>query len=198
MNKYSAMCVGVVFILVSNGMSQGLETAVSNVVAICESSRFSTVYAVEDMGFRAEVYTQDVFVASSAFLSNNWQNSMLEWPSIRDKYETRVVFTELAGFAGTNAFLGILNAVAMDAQTNAVSKSILPRLAAVTRTPLGTYVIDHYSDPPVSNILQRLISVFDDAPVENAHYRRVLSGEVKRQFDEMRACGALEFWHESR
>ena len=58
---------------------------------------------------------------------------------------------------------------------------------------LRAYVVDHYSDPPVSNLVLRLVSVYSDDPENKTFYEEVLSGEIKRQFDEMRAAGALEF-----
>ena len=99
----------------------------------------------------------------------------------------------MAGFAGANAFLGIMNFVAEDARTNATAKADLPNAVSATRTPLRAYVIDHYSDPPVSNLVLRLVSVYSDDPENKTFYEEVLSGEIKRQFDEMRAAGALEF-----
>ena len=72
MNKSLATGMGIVFLLSICVKGGEVENAISNVIAICEASRYSTVPAVEDMGFRVEVYTQDVFFAAAAFLSNNW------------------------------------------------------------------------------------------------------------------------------
>ena len=93
----------------------------------------------------------------------------------------------------SNACAVIVNFVAEDARTNATAKADLPNAVSATRTPLRAYAIDHYSAPPVSNLVLRLVSVYSDDPENKTFYEEVLSGEIKRQFDEMRATGALEF-----
>lgn len=195
-NKSLATGMGIVFLLSTCVVGGVVENTVSNVIAICEASRYSMVTSVDDMGFRAEVYTQDVFSAAAACLSSNWTSISNEWPSIRDKYETRVVFGEMAGFTGTNAYLGFLGVVVADAQTNAVSKAMLPDFVTALQSPLRHYVIDNYSTSAVSNLILQLITVFSDDPQRTWHYRRILSGEVKREFDNLRSYGIIAPWQE--
>ena len=105
------------------------------------------------------------------------------------KTTTMVALLALGTFTLTaNAYPG-----AWETRTSATAKADLPNAVSATRTPLRAYVVDHYSDPPVSNLVLRLVSVYSDDPENKTFYEEVLSGEIKRQFDEMRAAGALEF-----
>ncbi len=148
---------------------------------------------VDEWYFPDAVATSQVFMASVAAISNNWQSITNEWPAIRDNYDMRVMFRNLAGFAGTNAFLGILSVVVDDARTNAVSRKVVVDTLMASRTPLWMFVPDHYDLPCVSNLLERVIPLFPDDEQRQQHYRSVLSGEYKRHLDEERACGAIEY-----
>ncbi len=165
------------------------------IVSMCETSRYCAVENVADTGLDHEIWQSRTFREIVADVSNNWTSISNEWPSIRDKYETRIVFGEMAGFTGTDAYLGFLGVIVADAQTNAVSKAMLPSFATAMRSPLGYYVVDNYFKPAVSNLVLQLTSVFSNAPGDRAYYRGVLSGEVKRELDKVRSYGAIELWH---
>ena len=148
---------------------------------------------VDEWYFPDAVATSQVFMASVAAISNNWQSITNEWPAIRDNYDTRVMFRNLAGFAGTNAFLGILDFVIDDARTNLVSRKTFSDMVAATRTPLWMFVPDHYADAAVSNLLTRAKPVFSDDENETMFIDMVLSGEYKRDLDKRRRDGAIEY-----
>ena len=105
----------------------------------------------------------------------------------------KVVFRNMAGFAGTNAFYGIMDFIVNDAATNAVSRGVVVDSLMAPRTPLWMFTADHYDIPAISNLLEKVIQVFSNEPEERDHYRSVLSGEYKRHLDDMREDGAIEY-----
>lgn len=176
-----------------NGVAaEGLYSNCCEVVSLCDNSRYCLVENVEDMGFEPEVYTCAVFRTAVEYFSNNWQRVTNEWPRIRNEYKTRVVFGELIGFTGTNAFFGIINAMITDAQTNAVTKKVLPNCVYATTSPMNTYMVYHYAEPSVSNIFLRLISLYDDTPMQKQSFKWCLSGETMRHYEDRRAVEEAE------
>ncbi len=167
--------------------------AVGQVVDLCETSKWCAVVNVDDTGYDREIYTNTLFLSSVGIFSNDWQSITNEWPAMRDNYEMRVVISNMAGFSGTNAFLGFLGVVVDDARTNAVSRKVVVDTLMASRTPLWMFVPDHYDLPCVSNLLERVIPLFPGDEQRQQHYRSVLSGEYKRHLDEERACGAIEY-----
>lgn len=167
--------------------------ATTAIVNLCNTSKWCMVVNVDDTGFDREIYTNEVFKSCVQSISNNWQSITNEWSSIRDDFEKKVVFRNMAGFAGTNAFYGIMDFIVNDAATNAVSRGVVVDSLMAPRTPLWMFTADHYDIPAISNLLEKVIQVFSNEPEERDHYRSVLSGEYKRHLDDMREDGAIEY-----
>lgn len=170
-----------------------LVDATTAIVDLCNTSQWCKVINVDDTGFDKEVFTNGLFKTCASVISNNWQSITNEWPLIRDDSEKRIIFRNTIGFAGTNAFYGIMGFVVEDAATNAVSKEVIIDSLMAPRSPLWMFTADHYDLTIVSNLLERIITVFAGALEEQAHYRSVLSGEYKRYLDDARSEGAIEF-----
>ena len=169
-----------------------LQDAIVSVSELSSSLGCPSSY-VEEWNFPKAVISAQVFTTAASTISNNWQSITNEWPVIRDDYDKRVFFRNMAGFVGTNAFLGILGHVADDAVTNLVSRKAFIDMVSAPRTPLWMFVPDHYSDPAVSNLMLRVRPIFEGDGNATMFIDTVLSGEYKRYLDDARTGGAIEY-----
>ena len=191
-NKYHLFAM---FIFV-NGfvLAEGtMRNAVRQIVDLCNTSQWCSVSNVDDTGINREIFTNTLFLSSVSLISNSWSTITNEWPLLRDNESSRIVFRNMAGFAGTNAFLGILNHVADDAMTNLVSRKVFIDMATAPRTPLWMFIPDHFSEPAVSNLMSRARPIFEGDGNATMFIDTVLSGEYKRYLDDARAGGAIEY-----
>ena len=148
---------------------------------------------VNEWYFPRTVSENATFKEAVASVSNSWQSITNEWPAIRDDFGRRVIFRSMIGFAGTNAFLGIMGQIVQDGATNAVSRKVVMDSALAPRTPLWMFVADNYAALPVSNLLIRIIGIYPEGDPFKAHFQSILSGEYKQWLDDARASGAIEY-----
>ena len=168
-----------------------VRTAISN-FCVTATARSCPADYVSEWGYSPRLYGEDFFKAAVATVSNDWQTIASDWPYYTIRTEERTAIGELIGFAGTNAFFGIINAMITDAQTNAVTKKVLPNCVYATTSPMNTYMVYHYAEPSVSNIFLRLISLYDDTPMQKQSFKWCLSGETMRHYEDRRAVEEAE------
>ena len=168
-----------------------VRTAISN-FCVTATARSCPADYVSEWGYSPRLYGEDFFKAAVATVSNDWQTIASDWPYYTIRTEERTAIGELIGFAGTNAFFGIINAMITDAQTNAVTKKVLPNCVFSTSTPMRTYVVYHYSTPSVSNILIRMLSIYDDTPSQKTAIQWCLSGKMMRRYEDRRMVEEAE------
>ncbi len=139
----------------------------------------------------------DQFTSFCSFVSNRCEDIVSDWPTYETNDMVRFTLQSAIGFCGfkcqTNLAVKVLSLY--EGSTNTVSYGTVEMAGFPYGVPLDAenYLALHYDTPGVSNIITRIqniaVAMSDTNTVDVCV--QCLSGEKKREYLEMKACGAL-------
>ena len=158
--------------------------------AYCGTTPYGDMDYIREWGFSRRIYAAVPFTNAVAAVSNHWQEAMADWDYFATNAEQRLLFRNIVGFSGTNAFFGVWDAL-MDIHTNAPAKCPLAYIddfSVPPATPLEEYVFLNYSLPAVSNRLARFRAFYPSTDQEMQEYfDEIMSGFRKAEIEAVRA-----------
>ena len=117
-------------------------------------------------------------------MSNHVDDAVLILPYIVTNDLRRNIFLNMAGHAGTNAFLRVWDGVLDMAETNAlaVSPQQIDDFNSAAASPLENYPVFFYDLPMVQSLLTRTRNLFPSQSEEWDWYNKTLTGVTKAEF----------------
>ena len=187
MNRKLAMSIVGILALAQLSVGQTVRLAIDSLRIYCATSHYSQIEFVKDWGFAPQSYSAAPFTNAVHAVSNHWQEAMADWDYYATNAERRLLFRQIAGFAGTNAFIGIWNALLdiSEVDMERCPKEFIRNLRVAASTPLENYVFLHYQLPSISNCLVRSQTLYSTTnTVMREYFNDIFSGLRKAIAEE--------------
>ena len=160
--------------------------AIDELANYCASNHWSAHLLVEMHAFSPATRNDAPFMDAVSVVSNSWQLLIADWGYYGTNSEMAIMIPHLAGFAGTNAWIGIWTSILdiHDANASICPVRFISEVQKPAGTPLEHFAHKNYSLPVISNLLLRTWAVYpkDDLSQSN-YFSSIFSGEYKQELE---------------
>ena len=166
--------------------SDPTQTAIDGLVDFCASNHLTPPLLVEMHAFSPATCAAAPFTNAISAVSTNWQSIIANWDYYGTNSEMVILIPHLAGFAGTNAWIGIWSSL-MDIYEADASKCPIGFIAEIhspAGSPLEYFAHKNYTLPVISNLLRRTQALYSSDDLQKVEYfHSIFSGEYRQELE---------------